>query len=50
MKGKDTIARAIYVTAVRKRIVIVRVFTKKSRKTPRREIQVALVRAKEITP
>lgn len=47
MKGRDTIARAIYVTALEKRIVIVRVFTKKSRKTPRREIQIALDRAKE---
>lgn len=48
MKGKDTIARAIYVTAVGKRIVVVRVFTKKSRKTPRREIEIALERAKEV--
>ena len=48
MKGRDTIARAIYVTAVEKRVVVVRVFTKKSRKTPRREIETALERAKEI--
>jgi len=47
MKGRDTIARAIYVTAVERRIVVVRVFTKKSRKTPRREIEIALERAKE---
>lgn len=50
MKGRDTIARAIYVTAVEKRIVVVRVFTKKSQKTPRREIKTALERAKEIEP
>lgn len=49
MKGRDTIARAIYVTAVEKRIVIVRVFTKKKQKTPRREIEIALERAKEIS-
>lgn len=49
MKGRDTIARAIYVTAVEKRIVVVRVFTKKSQKTPRREIETALRRAKEVT-
>ena len=49
MKGKDTIARAIYVTAVGRRIVVVRVFTKKSQKTPRREIETALARAKEVT-
>ena len=48
MKGRDTIARAIYVTAVEKRIVVVRVFTKKSQKTPRREIEIALNRAKEV--
>ncbi len=48
MKGRDTIARAIYVTAVEKRIVVVRVFTKKSQKTPRREIETALERAKEV--
>ena len=49
MKGKDTIARAIYVTAIGKRILVVRVFTKKSRKTPRHEIKIALERAKEVT-
>ena len=49
MKAKDTIARAIYVTAIGKRVVVVRVFTKKSRKTPRREIETALERAKEVT-
>ena len=48
LKGRDTIARAIYVTAVGKRIVIVRIFTKKTQKTPRREIKIALDRAKEI--
>src|SRR5271165_4524718 len=48
MKGKSGIARAIYVTAVGKRIVIVHVFTKKTQTTPRREIITALKRAKEI--
>ena len=48
MKGRDTIARAIYVTAVGKRIVVLRVFTKKTQKTPRREIEIALKRAKEV--
>jgi len=48
MKGRDTIARAIYVTAVEKRIVIVRVFTKKDQKIPRREIEIALKRAREV--
>ena len=49
MKGKGTIARAIYLIAVGKRIVVVRVFTKKSQKTPRHEIEIALERAKEVT-
>ena len=33
-KGRDRIARAVYVTVVEKRVVVVRVFTKKSWKTP----------------
>ncbi len=49
LKGKDGIARALYVTAKGKRIVVVRVFTKKTQKTPRNEIKVALKRAMEVT-
>jgi phage-related protein len=48
MKGKDGIARAAYVTAVGHRVVVVRVFRKKTQKTPRREIELALRRAKEV--
>jgi phage-related protein len=48
MKGKSGIARAVYVTAVGMRIVVVHVFEKKTQKTPRREIVTALSRAKEI--
>jgi phage-related protein len=48
MKGRDGIARAVYVTAIRKRIVVVHVFVKKTQKTPRREIEMALKRAKEV--
>ena len=48
LKGKSGIARAIYVTASGMRIVIVHVFTKKTRKTPRSEIAHALKKAKEI--
>ncbi len=50
MKGKDGISRAIYVTARGRRVVVVRVFVKKTQKTPRREIDLALERAKEINP
>jgi phage-related protein len=48
LKAKDGIARAVYVTAVGRRIVILRVFTKKTEKTPRREIELALQRSKEV--
>jgi phage-related protein len=48
MKGRAGIARAAYVTAVGKRIVIVHVFVKRTQKTPRREIEIALKRAKEV--
>jgi phage-related protein len=49
MKGKDGISRALYVTARQKRVVIVRVFIKKTEKTPRREIEIALTRAMEVS-
>lgn len=48
MKGKDSIARAAYVTATGRRVVVVHVFAKKTQKTQRREIETALRRAKEI--
>ena len=48
LKGKSGIARAIYLTAIGQRVVILRVFVKKSQKTPRREIELALKRAKEV--
>ena len=48
MKGRDGIARAAYVTASGKRVVVVHVFPKKTQKTPRREIEYALKRAKEV--
>ncbi|MBJ7417088.1 MAG: type II toxin-antitoxin system RelE/ParE family toxin [Niveispirillum sp.] len=49
MKGRDGIARAVYVTATGKRIVVVHVFVKKTQRTPRREIDIALKRAGEVT-
>ena len=48
MKGRSGIARACYVTAVGKRVVVVHVFVKKTQKTPRREIELALKKAKEV--
>lgn len=48
LKGRGTIARALYVTAVGHRVVIVRAFGKKTQRTPRRELDLALARAKEV--
>jgi phage-related protein len=50
LKGRDGISRALYVVAKPKRVVVVRVFIKKTQKTPRKEIELALKRAKEIEP
>ena len=47
MRGKSGIARAIYVTVAERRIVVVHAFVKKSQKTPRDAIAVALSRSKE---
>jgi len=49
MTGRDGIARAIYVTASGKRVVVVRIFVKKTQKTPRGELDLAHKRAKEAT-
>jgi phage-related protein len=48
MKGRNGISRAVYVTATGRRVVVVRVFIKKTQKTPRREIDLALERAREV--
>lgn len=48
LKGRDGIARALYVTASGRRVVVVRVFFKKTRKTPPDEIERARRRAEEI--
>ena len=49
MKGWDGISWALYVTAFGRRVVVVRVFIKKTQKAPNREIELALTRAKEIS-
>jgi phage-related protein len=49
MKGKDGISRALYITAVGRRVVVVRAFIKKTQKTPGREIELALKRAQEVS-
>lgn len=50
LTGRDGIARAIYVTATGRRIVVVHAFVKKSQKTPRAALELAEQRAKEIHP
>jgi phage-related protein len=48
MKGASGIARALYVARTPKRVVVVRVFAKKTQKTPAREIKLGLKRAAEV--
>ena len=48
MSGRDGIARALYQAASGQRVVVLRVFVKKTQKTPQSEIQLTLERAKEI--
>lgn len=48
LKGRDGIARSVYVTATGKRVVVLRTFVKKTLKTPPRELKLARARAKEI--
>lgn len=48
VKGRDGIARAIYVTARKKRIVIIHAFRKKTRKTSKEAIRLAWDRLKEL--
>ena len=50
LKGRDGISRALYITAAGRRVVVVRVFVKKAQKTPNREIELALKRARELSP
>ena len=50
IKGRDGIARAIYVTVKERRIVILHAFRKKTRKTPEAAIRTALSRMKELEP
>jgi phage-related protein len=48
VKGREGIARVFYCTAVGRRIVILHQFTKRSEKTPRKELKIASKRMKEI--
>jgi phage-related protein len=48
LKGQAGIARALYVTALGERVVVLRTLVKKTQKTPGGEIELALRRAKEL--
>lgn len=48
IRGRSGISRAIYVTATGRRVVIVRVFIKKTQKTPTKEFRLARERAKDV--
>ncbi len=50
LTGRDGIARVLYVRADGQRIVLLRAFTKKTQKTPPNELEIARVRAKQVTP
>lgn len=49
LKGRDGISRALYVTALGRRVVVVRAFVKKTQETPESEINLALRRAQEVS-
>jgi phage-related protein len=49
MIGRDGIARAIYVTASGRRVVVLHAFIKKTERTPHRALEIARTRAKELT-
>ena len=48
MTGRDGVARAIYVLAHERRIVILHAFVKKTQRTPPGAIRLAAERAREI--
>lgn len=49
LKGKDNIARSIYVMASQRRLIILHTFIKKTQTTPTKALQVARARLKEIS-
>ena len=50
VRAEGGIARGIYVTAAGRRVVVLHVFAKKSRKTPRRTLATARERMRQVTP
>jgi len=48
LKGAEGIARVFYCTVVGKRIYMLHCFVKKSQKTPRADLSIAIARMKEV--
>ena len=48
IKSKEGIARAFYCTVIKKQIFILHIFIKKSQKTPKKELKLAMSRLKEV--
>ncbi len=48
IKSKEGIARVFYCTMIGKKIIMLHLFIKKSNKTPKKEIQIAKNRMKEV--
>lgn len=48
LSGRDGIGRALYVTVIGRRVVVLHAFMKKTQKTPERALEIAESRAKEI--
>jgi phage-related protein len=48
LAGRTRVARAIYFAATGRRLIVVRAFVKKTQKTPRRELELAERRMREL--
>lgn len=48
MTGRDGIARAVYVARTGRRLTVLHVFAKKTQKTPRKAIETALARMRNL--
>jgi phage-related protein len=48
VRGKEGIARVFYCTKIGKRIIVLHVFVKKTQKTPKKEVTLAMRRMKEV--
>jgi len=49
MKGRDGIARAVYVARTGQRLIVLHVFAKKTQKTPRAVLETAGARLERLT-